>query len=514
MIENRSVALVGRPNVGKSRLFNRLSGTRLAIVHDQPGVTRDVNAVEVNGDYMLMDTGGIGLTSDMESRGLIAAAEEQVFFAVEAATLILFVVDGREGLTALDEAIAAHLRRHFDRVQLVVNKVDDPTSADERAAEFARLGFGAPVCVSAEHGINVSQLESVIAERLGPKPPAEPVEEFPRVRICFAGRPNVGKSSLCNRLLDSDRLVVSEVAGTTRDSVELDLDYKATNGETWHFRLIDTAGVRRKSRVASPVELFANMRTETAIEGADVAFLVIDAVEGLSQQDKLFAGKILEMGKSLAVVVNKWDLAIDRFRSGGGVGTYESVEAFREQYEKTLRREMFFLPDSPIIFASALTGYALEQILKAALEIERHSLITMPTGRVNNLLKKLVQKREPRVIANKRFKMYYAVHLNRKPHVIRIFCNRETALEDGYRRYLENAFQREFGLPGCPIRFSLAGKEKRYAGKDKPRTLAPSGGKSPKKRMAPRGRQVDYYKKKRAKRDASSGLPQGDGSDA
>lgn len=464
----RSVALVGRPNVGKSRLFNRLAGRRLAIVHDQAGVTRDVNSVEVDRDYMLLDTGGIGLVADMTLAKLVEAAEEQVWFAVEAASVICFIVDAREGLTPLDEVIGARLRESGKPIILVVNKVDS-SDLEERAYEFDTLGFTRLVCVSAEHGRNESELREFIQEALGPRREIEQQEEEgegpARIGMAFVGRPNVGKSSLCNRLLASDRLVVSEVPGTTRDSVSLDLDFDAGGGVTQHFRLVDTAGLRRKSRVSSSVEYFSALRTRDAIAGADVVFLVVDSKEGVSQQEKTMVGEIVEAGKAVAVVVNKWDLAIDLFIEDPIPG-YDDIEAYRKSYARAAEREIFFLPSSPVLFVSARTGFAIEDILRTAHRLWEKSGTWIPTPRVNKLMKDLIGRQEPRHIKGKRFKAYYAVQTGIRPITFRIFCNRATRLDDSYRRYLQGHFLREFGLDGCPLRFDLRGKTVRYANKD------------------------------------------------
>lgn len=477
-----SVALVGRPNVGKSRLFNRLAGRRIAIVHDQPGVTRDVNAVEIedaNGPYTLLDTGGIGLKADMTHKQLVAAAEEQVFVAVQAAALICFVVDAREGLTPLDEMIAEQLRSFGKEPLLVVNKVDAPEMI-ARGDEFARLGFGAGVTVSAEHGYGADILREEISKRL---PPATEegrrAKDEDRIRICFAGRPNVGKSSLCNRLFDDERLVVSEVPGTTRDAIELDLDYKPKKApsdsanasapepdeEVWRFRLVDTAGIRRKQRVDTPVEFFSSVRSQRAIETSDIVFLVIDALEGVAKQDQMLLGKILDAGRAVVITVNKWDLALDAFRRDPLPG-YKNEREFRDAFEAAVRKELFFLPDSPVLFVSAKTGFSVETILKAARLLNNRLDEKLPTPRVNRLVDRLIDTRAPRRIDGKRFKAYYAVQTGNRPFRIRIFCNRAHKLDDNYRRYLERGFTSEFDLGGCPLRFELVGKEQRYSGAD------------------------------------------------
>ncbi|KAF0093725.1 MAG: GTP-binding protein [Puniceicoccaceae bacterium 5H] len=467
---SRTVALVGRPNVGKSRLFNRLARKRVAIVHDQAGVTRDVNSIRVDKDYMLLDTGGIGLVPEMTMKALVSAAEEQVWLALETAGLICFVVDARDGFTAMDEVIAERLRQANKPVLLVINKVDNESQAD-RVDDFSRLGFQRQVMCSAEHGYNESGVREAIAEVLGPKPEEvidpEQAAKGERVGLAFVGRPNVGKSSLCNALLEAERMVVSEVPGTTRDSVELDLDYRTKSGGSWPFRLIDTAGLRRKGRLDSPVEYFSTLRTRDALERANLVFLVIDAMEGVSKQDKQLAGEIMDAGKCVAVIVNKWDLAVERFKQAeeeeGEVKGYKNEREFRESYAKAALKELFFLPDSPVLFVSAKTGFANERILSTARGLWEKSARQLPTPKVNQLLDKLQKAREPRVVGGKRFRIYYAVQTRNRPFVFRLFCNRATKLEDGYRRYLANAMIREFDLGGCPIRFELKGKEVRYA---------------------------------------------------
>lgn len=456
----RTVALVGRPNVGKSRLFNRLAGKRLAIVHDQPGVTRDVNSTHVAaGDFTLLDTGGLGLVADPNLRQIVAAAEEQVWFAIEAAGLICFVVDGQQGLTPLDETLAERLRASGKPVLLVVNKIDLPRHVG-RADDFARLGLGDPIAVSAEHGYHEDRLREEILEVLGPPPP-EPPPEAARIRIAFVGRPNVGKSSLCNALFKAERLVVSEVPGTTRDSVALDLDYQAGEDQVWRFRLVDTAGVRKRTKVDSSVEYFSGLRTRESFENAEVVFLVIDALEGVTSQDKALAGEMIEAGRCVAVIVNKWDLARERLQEPD---MKDDEATFRRKYAEAALRELFFLPDSPVLFTSARTGYALDRVLTTARRLWEISGRTLPTPKVNRALEKLMDHRQPKLVAGKRFKVYYAVQTGNRPFSFRLFCNRATKLDDNYRRYLEGGLVEEFGLGGCPIRFELRGKTVRYAG--------------------------------------------------
>lgn len=463
MTTERTVALVGRPNVGKSRLFNRLAQRRIAIVHDQAGVTRDVNSIEVDNDYTLLDTGGIGLVVDMDHQKLIEAAEEQVWFAVEAASVILFVLDAREGLTTLDQIIAERLRGSGKTIIPVINKVDNPNMVD-RAEPFLALGFGEGLLVSAEHGYGESELREGLAEVLGPKPEKVKLEpgDRKRIRLAFVGRPNVGKSSICNRLLNDSRLVVSEVPGTTRDSVALNMDYTASDGQEWPFALVDTAGLRRRGRVSHSVEYFSTLRSHEAVEKSDLVFLVIDSETGVTRQDKALAGEIIESGKCVCVIVNKWDKAVEGFKEHPIKG-YETIEEFRKGYGEAALKELFFLPDSPVLFVSAKTGLAIDRVLRVARMLWETSSRTLPTPRLNKCLDALLQKREPKIVKFKRFKIYYAVQVGNRPFRFRLFCNRATKLEDSYKRYLVRGINKAFDLRGCPIEFELKGKTVRYA---------------------------------------------------
>jgi len=370
----------------------------------------------------------------------------------------------------LDEIVAQKLRRYGKQVVLVANKVD--LEADEAAAdEFVRLGLGEPFRVSAEHGRGIDDLNAAIEAALGPKPEASGSDSSKRIRFSLVGRPNVGKSSIGNRLLNSKRLIVSDVPGTTRDSVELDLDYQHKDGEMLKFRMADTAGLRMKRKVDSPVEYFSSVRTQAALERSDVVFLVIDAVEGVTKQDQALAGDILDAGKALVVVVNKWDLIIDRWERDP-IDGFKNLKHFLKSYEDSLRKEMFFLPDPPVLFVSAMTGFKIESMLETAAAIEATLDMALPTGRLNGLIEKLFEARSPKVVGTKRFKVFYAVQTGSRPIRIRFFCNRVERLDPAYRRYLEKAIIHEFRLSGCPVRFDLIGKAKRYEEGDGA-TLAP-----------------------------------------
>jgi GTP-binding protein len=463
----RIVAIVGRPNVGKSRLFNRLARRRISIVHDQPGVTRDVISTEIeDGKYTLLDTGGLGYKGDDTPAALTKASEQQVEFAIATASLILFVVDGLSGLNALDERIAQILRRSKKKVRLIVNKADFD---DEKVAldEAYRLGLGEPLRISAEHGRGEADLRAAIAEALGPVPEADSTDASTPAKtaadplcICFIGRPNVGKSSLSNRLLKSDRLIVSDVPGTTRDAIELPFEFVGRNGKTYPFKLIDTAGIKAATKLASPVEYFSRLRSLDAIKNTDVVFLVLDALEGVTQQDKAIAGEAIKEGKPIVIVVNKWDLVQKAFKAQGGFEPYESERDYREKYEKAIFDHLFFTPGSPVIFVSALSGYEIDRMLNAAVKLNRTLDKKIPTAKLNQLLSFLTERTPPPAISGKRFRIYYATQTGNRPFRVRMFCNREEKLTESYRRYLEAGMVEEFDLAGCPIFFELEGKKR------------------------------------------------------
>lgn len=459
---NLSVAIVGRPNVGKSRLFNRLAGRRISIVHDRPGVTRDVVVADSPEGYTIMDTGGIGMQPEMTSVEIQDATEYQADFAIRAADLLLFVVDGRDGLLSLDETLSKKFRKMGKKPVLVVNKLDHPEN-NYSISEFDKLGFENVIGVSAEHGHGFQQLLNCIQKNLPEFENILPGEgEIDRTRIAFVGRPNVGKSSLCNRLLDMKRLIVSDVPGTTRETVELDLDYSMENtDDVWRFRLFDTAGLKRHKRIDSSLDYFSAVRTKKAIESVDVVFLVLDAREGVTKQDKIMADHILEEGRALSIIVNKWDLALESFRKNPLPG-YEDEKDFRKSYLKSIRKELFFLPDSPITFVSALTGYSIKDFLQVARDLDARMDKNLSTSALNKVIGEMWEHRPPAKIKGKRFKVFYAVQVESRPFRVKLFCNKEEKLNDQYRRYLEKGIQQKFGLSGCPLKFSLAGKEQRY----------------------------------------------------
>ena len=466
---SRTVAIVGRPNVGKSRLFNRLARKRISIVHDQPGITRDVISTFVEDDaYTLLDTGGIGLTEGATRADIIKASELQVQFAIETASVILFVLDGLSGVTALDERIAGSLRRSGKKVLLVINKADFGDEKIELADAY-KLGLGEPLHVSAEHGRNEDYLREAIRERLAPLPADDGTAKTAEdpLCVCFVGRPNVGKSSLGNRLLNSDRLIVSDLPGTTRDSVEVAFEFKGRNGKMYPFKLIDTAGIKAATKLASPVEYFSRLRALDSIQRTDVVFLVLDALEGVTQQDKAIAGEAIKERKPIVIVVNKWDLVRKTFAKGDkreGLSGYKNEREYREKYEKALFERLFFTPGSPLIFASAMTGYEVDRMLNAAVQLNRTLDKKLQTSKLNETIAYLAERTPPPAVSGRRFRVYYATQTCNRPFRIKIFCNREEKLTEQYRRYLEAGLVKEFGLNGCPIYFDLIGKDRYHDG--------------------------------------------------
>ncbi len=462
---NFNVAIVGRPNVGKSRLFNRLAGKRISIVHDMPGVTRDVITRDLDDGYTLMDTGGMGLVEGMSDTPgkIVNAVEGQINFSIDAANLVLFVVDGREGLMALDKQMAERLRRSDKRVILVVNKVDTETTAVNEK-EFYRYGFGEPHLVSAEHGRGMNTLRREIL-RLRDEiagPPHDIEDDGTKVlKVCFIGRPNVGKSSLSNCLVQSDRFIVSDVPGTTRDSIEMPFVWRSNRGEDWHFMLTDTAGIRKQTKLNSSVEYFSRVRSLDAIRDVDVVFMVIDAKEGPTNQDKAIAGEATKANKPVVIVVNKWDLALKAWENEE-IDGFETEKQFREAFEKGIHRELFFVPGSPIRFVSAKEGIDVEKILLSARQLNKRQGRKIPTGRLNNKLYKMSERLPAPKRDGKRFRIYYAVHTGNYPYRFKIFCNQAKKLDDSYRRFLLKGLVEEFELDGCPMVFDLVNKKNPY----------------------------------------------------
>ncbi|MGC5815170.1 ribosome biogenesis GTPase Der [Clostridium perfringens] len=424
------VAMVGRPNVGKSTLFNKLAGKRISIVQDTPGVTRDRVYAEsewLNRKFTMIDTGGI----EPESSDIIVKQmRRQAQIAIEMADVIVFVVDGKEGLTAADQEVAQMLRKSKKPVVLVVNKIDR-LALEENSYEFYNLGIGDPITISASQGLGLGDMLDEVVKYFND--PSEDEEDDEYIRIAMIGKPNVGKSSLINRLLGEERVIVSNVPGTTRDSID---SYLET--EDGKFILVDTAGLRRKSKVKEEIERYSVIRTYAAIEKADIAILVIDAEQGITEQDEKIIGYAHEMNKAIMVVVNKWDLI-------------EKDDKTLSNYQKDLQQKLKFMPYAKYLFISALTGQRVHKILSTAKYCYDNYSKRVSTGLLNDVISKAVLMKEPPVVALKRLKIYYATQVATKPPKFVFFVNDPNLLHFSYGRYLENQLRESFDFDGTGI---------------------------------------------------------------
>lgn len=469
------IAIVGRPNVGKSALFNRIVGRRVAIVHDQPGVTRDRISVpaEWRGQaFTLVDTGGIGLVRGEKARDAIsAAALQQVELAIEAAHVILLVVDVRDGLVPLDREVAERLRRSRKPVVVAVNKVDHQ-GLEADLVEFTQLGFDKVVPVSAIHSLGIEPLmDAALAWLPGAPDNAEATEEEPGsaekggeitgpLKLAVVGRPNVGKSSLVNALTQSERVIVTPVPGTTRDSVDVPLEVE-TDGVRQRYVLIDTAGVRQERRIDDSIEFYSVKRTEDSIARCDIALLVLDAEMGVTAQDKKVAGKILDERKACIVVVNKWDLLQDsvaQARKEHLARRQNKEGRFRSEQLTTLgefgawvQEHLFFLEYAPVIFASAKSGFQLDRLLEAVRYVAAQLQQKIPTALLNRALHDAIEERQPASSAGHRLKFFYATQVRQTPPTLLLFVNRDELFSEQYKKYLTHRLRRAFGFEGCPL---------------------------------------------------------------
>ena len=432
------VAIVGRPNVGKSMLFNRLVGRRLSIVEDTPGVTRDRLYAECEWcgrKFDMVDTGGIEPTTDSE---ILLYMREQAQIAINSATVIVLVTDIRTGVTAADKDVANMLLRSRKPVVLAVNKADSTGADDPAIYEFYSLGLGDPIAVSAVHGHGTGDL---LDECLKYFPPAEEEdEEDDCIKVAVIGKPNVGKSSLINRILGEKRLIVSNIAGTTRDAVDTMFE-----NEQGRYMFIDTAGIRRKSKVDEKIEKFSVMRSQLAVERADVCIIMIDARDGVTEQDTKIAGLAHESGKACIVAVNKWDL-VDK-----ETGTMEKMR-------KDIMRDLSFMSYAPIIFISAATGQRTEKLFELINFVNDQSNMRISTGMLNNVLADAQARVQPPTDKGRRLKIYYMTQTGIKPPNFVIFCNSRELFHFSYQRYIENQLRTVFGLEGTPIRIVIRQK--------------------------------------------------------
>ena len=432
------VAIVGRPNVGKSMLFNKLCGKRLSIVEDTPGVTRDRLYAECEWcgrKFDIVDTGGIEPTTDNE---ILSFMREQANIAINAADVIILVTDVRTGVTAADREVANMLLRSGKPTVLAVNKMDSTGQLDPAIYEFYELGMGDPIAVSAVHGHGTGDLLDECAKYFPPQ--EEHDDEDDRIRVAVIGKPNVGKSSLINHILGEKRVIVADMAGTPRDAVDTESENKYGK-----YVFIDTAGIRTKSRVDERVERFSVMRAQLAVERADVCLIMIDARDGVTEQDTKIAGMAHEAGKASIIVVNKWDLV-------------EKETGTLEKMRKDVMRDLSFMSYAPVLFISAVTGQRTDRIFELVNFVNDQSHMRITTGMLNDVLADAQARVQPPTDKGRRLKIYYMTQTGICPPNFVVFCNRKDLFHFSYQRYLENQIRAVFGLEGTPIRMVIRQK--------------------------------------------------------
>jgi GTP-binding protein len=459
------IAIVGRPNVGKSALFNRIAGKRIAIVHDQPGVTRDRVTAEVEWHgrpFTLVDTGGIGLVRGEKAADVITeAAFQQVELAIAAADVIILVVNIREGVVPLDREVAQRLRRSGKEAIVAVNKTDNDRE-DIGAGEFSELGFAKIFPVSAIHQRGIDALMDAALALLPAEALADGVIDAgePPLKLAIVGRPNVGKSSLINALTQSKRVIVTPIAGTTRDAVDVPFTVE-TEGVRQNYILIDTAGVRQHRRVNDSVEFFSVKRTEDSIARCDIVIFVLDAEAGVLGQDKKVADKIIEERKACILVINKWDLIAPGLETGRRELRRDKGDKRREGQAKPLtslaefgdwvRERLFFLDYAPVIFTSATSGFHLDRLLESVRYVASQLRQKIPTAILNRTLHDAIERRQPVSSSGHRLKFFYATQIKPSPPTFLLFVNRADLFSDRYKKYLADEMRKAFGYEGCPI---------------------------------------------------------------
>ena len=425
------VAVVGRPNVGKSTFFNKIVGRRVSIVEDTPGVTRDriYAEAEWNGiKFDLIDTGGI----EPDSKDIILSQmREQAQMAMDMADVILFIVDGKDGITTADEEVAGMLRRTGKKIILLVNKIDNPRKIPDNFYDFYALGLGEPIPVSSVNMLNLGDVLDDIVKSF----PDKKYEETDDIKVSVIGKPNVGKSSLINALVNDNRVIVSPIAGTTRDAIDTPFEWEENK-----YLLIDTAGIRRKSKVNEDIERYSVIRSIAAIERCDVCLVLIDAEEGLTEQDKKIAGEAHEAGKGIVVVVNKWDLV------------HKETNTMRD-YRRKIESELLFMSYAPVIFISALKKERLGEVMAMVKFVAEKRALRVPTGQLNSLIADAVLMNQPPADKGKRLKVYYATQIGVKPPLFAFSINDRELMHFSYARYLENKIRAAFGFEGTSIKF-------------------------------------------------------------
>ncbi|WP_352419931.1 ribosome biogenesis GTPase Der [Proteiniborus sp.] len=431
------VAIVGRPNVGKSTLFNKIAGKRISIVEDMPGVTRDRIYAEgewQNKYFTMIDTGGIEPASNDI---IMSQMRRQAEIAIETGDVILLLVDGLEGITTTDREVADMLRKTNKEIILVVNKIDTPKTPDT-VYEFYELGLGTPIIISAGQGLGLGDLLDEVVKHFPQDKDVEYNEDI--IKVAVIGKPNVGKSSLINKILGEERVIVSDIAGTTRDAI----DTYFTHGED-EYVFIDTAGLRKRKRINENIERYSVVRSLTAIERADVCIIVIDAAEGITEQDTKIAGYAHENGKAAIIAINKWDLIEKE------TNTYL-------KFEEDVKRVLSFMSYAPIIFISAETGKRVDKLLDLIKVVSNNHSMRISTGTLNDIIGEAVLMNQPPSDKGRRLKLYYGTQVGIKPPKFVIFINDEELMHFSYARYLENQIRQSFGFEGTPIQFEFREK--------------------------------------------------------
>ena len=427
-----TVAIIGKPNVGKSTFFNYIVGSRISIVEDTPGVTRDRVYAETNWrgrNFTVVDTAGIEPESDDT---IISQMREQAKIAIDIADVILFLTDVKQGVTAADQEIAIMLKKSKKPVVLVCNKADNMSRDRNEIYEFYNLGMGEPYPVSAANALGIGDVLDALYENFPEKSDDE--DDDGRIKVAVIGKPNVGKSSLINKILGENRTIVSNIAGTTRDAI--DTEYENEYGK---YVLIDTAGIRRKSKVSESIEKFSIMRTLLAIERADVCLMMIDANEGVTDQDAKIAGEVHEAGKGIIIVVNKWD-------------EYEKETGTLEKYKKDIYAKLSYLSYAPVIFISAKTGQRVDKLFNMINNVAEQNAMRVSTATLNQVINEAIAIVQPPTDKGKRLKILYGTQVSTKPPTFVIFVNNKELFHFSYERYLVNQIRKEFGLEGTPVR--------------------------------------------------------------
>ena len=436
------VAIIGKPNVGKSTFFNYLAGSRISIVQDTPGVTRDRIYAETNWrgrTFTLVDTGGI----EPDSEDIILSQmREQANLAIAMADVIIFLTDIKQGVTAADREISLMLKKSGKPIVLVCNKADNFDKDREEIYEFYNLGIGDPFPISAANALGIGDVLDEIYDKLPPKEQGE--DEDDSIKVAVIGKPNVGKSSLINKILGENRAIVSDIAGTTRDAIDSEFE-----NEKGKYILIDTAGIRRKSKVKESIEKFSIMRTLLAIERADVCLMMIDALEGITDQDAKIAGEAHEAGKGVIIVVNKWD-------------AFEKETGTLEKYKKEIYDQLKYLSYAPIIFISAKTGQRVNKLFDLINHVAEQNAMRISTSVLNQVINEAIAIVQPPTDKGKRLKIFYGTQASTKPPTFVIFVNSKELFHFSYERYLVNQIRKEFGLEGTPVRIIV--REKRDSG--------------------------------------------------